>query len=94
MEDEEKWEEATDVAVKTLEKSPSVTKIEDGGALLDLVVMFDLGISFFFSKKLDRHTVGPEICTNFTSIFLWNHCTKLLSIRTPRYAEFDNCIMS
>ena len=40
MDDEEKRKEATDVTVKTLEKFPCVTKIEDVGALLELVVIF------------------------------------------------------
>ena len=33
LDDEEEWEEATDVTVKTLEKDTGVTKIEDGGAV-------------------------------------------------------------
>ena len=96
LDDEEEWEEATDVTVKTLEKDTGVTKIEDGGALLELVVIFRP--LTFFKKKSNRHTVRPEIgkcCTTFTSsIFLWNHFTKLLSIRTPRYAGFNRCITS
>jgi len=40
VDDEEMWDEATDVAVKTLDRFPGVTKMENGGALLELVVVF------------------------------------------------------
>jgi hypothetical protein len=37
-EDEEKWDEAVDVLVETMEKSPGVKKADNGGALLKFVV--------------------------------------------------------
>jgi transcriptional antiterminator len=37
-EDKEKWNEAIDVLVKTMEKSPGVMKTDDGGTLIKLVV--------------------------------------------------------
>jgi hypothetical protein len=40
VDDEEKWNEATELVVKTLDNFPGVTKMEDGGALLELVVIF------------------------------------------------------